>query len=87
VKHCRRKFSVSSTSIPDGGSGLVSEFEGGRLCWWRGFSRVVIACTLESVSCWERGEEGNVPVKCTSEDEVVVYGELVETFCEVALVY
>ncbi len=32
------------------------------------------------------GKEGKVPVKCSSEDEVVVYGELVETFCKVALV-
>lgn len=26
-------------------------------------------------------------VKCSCEDEVVVYGEFVESFCEVALVY
>lgn len=43
LKHCRRKFSVSRTSIPDGGSGRVSEEVGGGLCWWRGLSRVVIA--------------------------------------------
>lgn len=46
----------------------------------RGLWRVLVAGSRE-------GEEGKVPVKCTSQDEVVVYRELVETFCEVALVY
>ena len=43
-KHCRRKFSVSRTSIPEGGSGRVlGSREGGG---WRGCRRVVIAWTL-----------------------------------------
>ncbi len=78
-KHCRRKFSVSRTSMPEGGSGRVfGSREGGG---WRGCRRVVIACTL--VSCFVskyirlsyeregRGEngkgwenQGEVPVKC-----------------------
>ena len=38
-KHCRRKFSVSRTSMPEGGEERVGE-------GWRGFRRVVIAWTL-----------------------------------------
>ena len=43
-KHCRRKFSVSRTSIPEGGSGRVEGSREGGGC--NGCKRVVIAWTL-----------------------------------------
>lgn len=46
-KHCRRKFSVSRTSIPLGCVGRSPGVVGGG---GRGFRRVVRACTLECVS-------------------------------------
>lgn len=47
LKHCKRKFSVSKTSIPEGGSGRMSEVvEEREGVGWRGCRRVVIAWTL-----------------------------------------
>lgn len=45
-KHCKRKFSVSRTSIPDGGSGRSVEVREDIDGFARGCSRVVRACTL-----------------------------------------
>ena len=47
-KHCRRKFSVSRTSIPDGGSGREEGVEEREVfaAWERGWRRVVKAWTL-----------------------------------------
>lgn len=47
----------------------------------------VIAWTLGHVSLsFQGGSEVDVPVKCTGEDEVVVYGEFIESLVEVAVV-
>lgn len=49
-KHCRRKFSVSSTSMPEGGWGRVGRaevvLEEGWVRWERGLRRVEMAWTL-----------------------------------------
>jgi hypothetical protein len=51
LKHCNRKFSVSNTSIPEGGSGLspVELLLEPVLC--SGCNLVVMAWTLISISC------------------------------------
>jgi hypothetical protein len=50
LKHCMRKFSVSSTSSPDGGSGLCpAGVEPGS--GLTGLRRDVMAWTLKEVSC------------------------------------
>lgn len=46
LKHCSLKFSVSSTSIPEGGSGRSLWGTEDRFVWWEsGCNRVVIAWT------------------------------------------
>lgn len=51
-KHCARKFSVSRTSSPEGGSGRFPGAAGGALI---GFRRAVIAWILYFVGCvWQR---------------------------------
>lgn len=47
LKHCMRKFSVSSTSRPEGGCDRV--FAAGETCDFRGFRRAVMAWTLLAV--------------------------------------
>jgi hypothetical protein len=90
-KHCRRKFSVSRTSIPDGGSGRedgVEESDVFVACE-SGWRRVVRAWTL-----WRRvlavGEGrirklADMPVERPGEDEVVIDTQLVQSLCKISL--
>lgn len=100
LKHCKRKFSVSSTSSPEEGSARFDMplAPGAGATGFMGLSLDVMAWTLEDgrireqrgwyQGCsWAGGAEEpgpawlrctNVPVKSTSEDEVVVRADLVE---------
>jgi hypothetical protein len=97
LKHCSRKFSVSSTSMPDGGSGRES-VEERAVDGWRGLRRVVIAWTLSGRVSHYKGDiyavgrkgevvSEDVPMERPSEHEVVIDRELIQTLCEVTLIY
>lgn len=74
-KHWRRKFSVSRTSIPEGGGGREEDVVDWEELGERGFRRVEIACILGGVSLggngggkerggqWGNGVWESVPVK------------------------
>ena len=78
-KHCNLKFSVSSTSIPEGGSGRESVDERAAVPW-SGLRRVVIAWTLKKSlvsSSYKRetksgAEWDNKPVESSRKYKIVV---------------
>jgi hypothetical protein len=90
-KHCRRKFSVSRTSIPEGGSGREEGVEvmDVFVAWERGWRRVVKAWTLRKGGISRMlvfgVEKGGIPVKCPCQDEVVIDAQLVQTLSKVSL--
>ena len=89
LKHCMRKFSVSSTSRPDEGSALLRMPPGGvgGGIDLMGFNLAVMAWTLGELVRNCELERKELPVECAGEDEIIVCADLVEAaFVEAAVV-